>query len=115
VLRRAVAGRFQISIKTRLADVIKCPDDLWDSPHGRRVCQKHLDFVLFDPLDSAIVLAVELDDRSHDRPERRDRDRFVDRALEAGCVTLVRIPAAARYDGGALWSTLEAALSGPRA
>lgn len=98
VLRRAVANRYSISIKTRLADIIKCPDELWDTPHGRRLSQKHLDFILYDSWTSRIVTAIELDDRSHYRPERRIRDQFIEQALIAGGVALVRIRAAARYD-----------------
>ena len=65
----------------RLADVVKCPDELWDEPEGRRVSQKHVDFVLYDPWTSGIAAVIELDDRSHDEPQRRRRDRFLNEAL----------------------------------
>ena len=100
-LRHALDNRFGISIKTRLADVIQCPEDLWQTPHGRRISQKHLDFVLYDE-NSSIVAAIELDDRSHDRPERRARDRFIEDVLADCGVVLLRVRAAARYDISAL-------------
>jgi hypothetical protein len=109
VLRRAVGGRYSISIKTRLADVVKCPDDLWDEPEGRRVSQKHVDFILYDPWTSGIVAVVELDDRSHDEPQRRRRDRFLNEALSSAGVVLVRVKAARRYDAQLLRDLIERA------
>src|SRR4051794_31082809 len=66
----AVGSRYAISLKTRLADVVHCPRHLWETPHGRRISQKHLDFVLYDRTDARVIAAVELDDRSHDRRDR---------------------------------------------
>jgi len=63
VLVSAVRGRWTISVKPRLADVIWCPASLWRTAAGARVSQKHLDFVLYDPETTAVVLALELDDR----------------------------------------------------
>jgi len=110
-LRRAIGGRYSISIKTRLCDVVRCPEEFWDTPHGRRISQKHLDFILYDSWTTAIVAAIELDDRSHCSVEAQAKDRFKEQALEAGGVMLIRIPAAARYNPTDLWSTLQTALS----
>jgi len=101
VLRRAVARHrpgLTISIKTRLADIIHCPPRLWNTAHGRRLSQKHIDFVLYDSLSTRIVAAIELDDRSHQWPERRRRDEFVDAAFAAAGIPLIRIRAAYRYE-----------------
>jgi hypothetical protein len=114
VLRRAIGGCFAISIKTRLADVLKCPDDLWHTPLGRRVCQKHVDFVLYDRFTAAIVAAIELDDRTHDKPERRRRDDFLDDAFRSAAVVLVRVRAARRYDAKALQNQIEGMISPTR-
>lgn len=75
-LMGAIRGAYLVSLKTRLADVVKCPDHLWDSVHGRRLSQKHVDFVLYDPITTAIRAVVELDDRSHDEPERQRATAF---------------------------------------
>ena len=101
VLRRAVARHhppLTISLKTRLADIIHCPPRLWNTAHGRRLSQKHIDFVLYDSLSTRIVAAIELDDRSHQWPERRRRDEFVDAAFAAAGIPLIRIRAAYRYE-----------------
>ncbi len=109
-LFRAVEGRWTINVKPRLADVVWCPPDLWHTSAGARIAQKHLDFVLYDPRTTEIVLAIELDDRSHARPERRDRDAFVDEVLAACGVVLLRVRAAANYDVAAIQSRIEAPL-----
>ena len=97
-LSQAVAFRHGISMKTRLADVVRCPPEQWDTVHGRRLSQKHVDFVIYERFTAAIVAVVELDDRSHDAANRRDRDAFVDTALRSLGIVIVRIRAASSYD-----------------
>ena len=97
VLRRSLRGTFGISIKTRLADIVECPQHLWDTPDGWRVSQKHVDFILYDRTTTRIVAVIELDDRSHDTAQRRRRDRFLNEVLESASVTFYRVRAAARY------------------
>jgi len=85
-------------MKTRLADVVRCPPELWDTVHGRRLSQKHVDFVVYDRFTTAIIAVVELDDKSHNAADRRDRDTFVDGVLGSLGVAIVRIRAASSYD-----------------
>jgi hypothetical protein len=98
VLRRAFFGHLHVSFKTRLADILYCPEALWNTLHGRQIAQKHVDFVLLDPETTAILAVVELDDRSHDSLERRRRDGFLNRALEGAGIPLLRVRAASYYD-----------------
>ena len=111
VLRRATAPRYLISMKTRLADVLACPDHLWNTPYGRRLARKHVDFVLYDPRTTAIVAVIELDDRSHRYRQRRLRDLFLTESLRAAGVPLVRIKAASAYDSTQLRETITQAVS----
>jgi hypothetical protein len=53
--------------------------------------------VLYDSHTTAIVAAIELDDRTHDHADRRKRDRFLDAVLNSTGVPLLRIRASARY------------------
>jgi hypothetical protein len=107
VLSRAVAPRHGISMKTRLADVVRCRPELWDTIHGRRLSQKHVDFVVYDRFTAAIVSVVELDDRSHNAPDRRDRDSFVDGVFRSLGIAIVRVRAASSYDIDGLRLQLE--------
>jgi hypothetical protein len=56
---------------------------------------------------------VELDDSSHQRAKVKERDGFVDGALEAAGVRVVRVKWGRGYDleaiAGVLWGEIEAA------
>lgn len=54
-----------------------------------RIDRKSLDFVLLDA-DSAIVAAIELDDRSHDNVRRQQADAVKDAAMASAGVPLLR-------------------------
>lgn len=105
-LGAAVGDRWAVAPKVRLADVVRCPPPAWRLGYGRLIAQKHLDFVLCDPRTLPVVLAIEVDDRSHARPGRQARDEFVNRALGAAGVPLVRIRAAARYEASQVRAAL---------
>jgi hypothetical protein len=49
---------------------------------------------------------VELDDRSHDRPDRQDRDELVDDVLGRAGIPVVHWPAQATYDPAKLREAL---------
>jgi hypothetical protein len=102
VLSRAIANSHGISLKTRLADVVRCRPELWDTVHGRRLSQKHVDFLVYDRFTAAIVAVVELDDRSHDAPNRCERDAFVNGVFRSLGVAIIRVRAASRYDVASL-------------
>lgn len=97
VLRRALRGAFGISLKTRLVDLVIVPPELWDSPDGWKVSQKHVDFVLYNRQTTGIIAVIELDDRSHDTTARRQRDRFLDGVLKSVGVPIFHVRAAASY------------------
>jgi hypothetical protein len=63
-----------------------------------RIHAKHVDFVLCDHGNLEARLAIELDDPSHDAPDRVRRDDFVDRALAAANLPLLRVKTAKTYD-----------------
>jgi len=65
--------------------------------HWFGLSQKHLDFVVCSRTTLSPVLAIELDDRSHERPDRRARDEFVDAALRAANLPLERVPVRGGY------------------
>ena len=53
--------------------------------------RKSVDFVLCDKAYLSPKLAIELDDKSHERSDRQERDREVERILRDAGVTLLRI------------------------
>jgi hypothetical protein len=97
-LRRAVPDHLIICPKVRMCDLIGCSGEGWKAGYGAKISQKHIDFTLADADTTAIALAIELDDRSHRRPDRIERDEFVDRAFATAGIPMLRVPAAPAYD-----------------
>lgn len=54
-----------------------------------RVWAKHVDFVLVDQ-NMKLIGVLELDDSTHDRLDRQERDRFVRDALEGAGITMIQ-------------------------
>jgi len=97
-LAQVAAGRWGISLKTRLADLIRCDTESVQSPHFRKLSQKHIDFVLYHPGSGRVIAAIELDDSSHESEKRRARDLFVDTALSCAGIRVIRVRASASYN-----------------
>jgi hypothetical protein len=57
----------------------------------RHINQKSVDFVLCDKINSSPILAIELDDRSHERPDRIERDHEVERIFTGADMPLLRL------------------------
>ena len=95
-LKPAIGQRYLVSFKVRLADVITV--ERWRSSYGRKIAQKHLDFVLLDPTGTRIVGAIELNDASHETADRQLRDEFVRSALRSARIPLVTFPIYRTYD-----------------
>lgn len=98
VLKFAVGQDYDINCKTRLADIVNCSTSDWHKGFGPKISSKHIDFVLTDPETSEIILCIELDDKTHQLPERQKRDIFVNKVLEKTNTAFYRVPAASSYD-----------------
>jgi hypothetical protein len=109
VLRTVIPEGVLLTIKTRMADVLVCPSASWES-HGWKVSNRHFDFVLLDGKTLRPLLAVELDDSSHDTKSGKARDRFVDAASAACGLVVLHVRASAAYDAQALGNALRGAL-----
>ena len=96
-LMRLYGDTVAIFCKVRVADVIT-PDTRRHAKHSRefaslfrQISQWHLDFVLVDPGSFKILCALELDDSSHQRPDRQKRDRILNSAFLNAGVRLERL------------------------
>ncbi len=65
-----------------------------------------------DPKDLSVQFVVELDDQSHVRSNRQDRDEFVDKALQAAGVPIYHFTAKRAYSVGEIQKTLSGGASG---
>lgn len=104
VLQAAVGRRYNIFAQLPLWTLIQTRSDdrKASTAFTNRINLKRVDFVLADLLTLRPVMAIELDDRSHQRTDRQQRDIFVDSVLERAGIPLVRIPVSAGYDPQAI-------------
>lgn len=106
VLRKAVGSQYHVAFKARLADLVTCSERAWDEGFGHMIARHHVDFVLCDFRTTEVVAAIELDDRSHAKPNRRRRDEFLDNSLSAAGIPLIRFPASAWYNAPSIADTI---------
>lgn len=107
VLRRVVGGRFNLFLKVRLADIVYVERGTgqWQS-HFNRIQSKHVDFLLCDAKLIAPMTVIELDDSSHDREDRKSRDKVVDAVCKAAGLRVIRIRAQRAYSPESLRTML---------
>ncbi|KAF0178687.1 MAG: topA [Limisphaerales bacterium] len=87
-LAHAVYPELVVFPKMRVTDLINPIEHRYSSNGAKAwnaIAQKHVDFVLCHSASLEVAGIVELDDRSHDRADRRKRDQLIDQAFtEAG-------------------------------
>lgn len=110
VLVPVVDSRYVICPKVRLADLVHTVERN-DRANMNRIIQKHVDFVLCEKESMKPILVIELDDQSHSRQDRRERDELVDAVFESAQLPLLHVRAAARYAPQDLRAQIERALS----
>lgn len=87
--------------KVRVADILSPAKGQsrsnWQKAFNR-ISVKHFDFVICSPDTLYVQSVVELDDKSHAKGKRADRDRFIESACDSAGVTLHRVKAASAYN-----------------
>ncbi|MER3423918.1 MAG: hypothetical protein C4293_12480 [Nitrospiraceae bacterium] len=114
-LRQAVGNHYLIFAKVRLLDLLWLPDNMENRLlYIGRVASKHVDFVLCHSRTVAPALAIELDDASHQAPERQERDSFLNEVLRVAGIPLLRVPVRNTFSAPALRSQILDALGARR-
>nr|WP_276316632.1 DUF2726 domain-containing protein [Halomonas flagellata] len=97
VLEKAYGGRYRIFCQVRVVDLIQ-PNSAKYHPKSReymslfrQLSQWHFDYVLCNHEDFKVYCTLELDDPSHERPDRLKRDRIINKACEVAGVRLERM------------------------
>lgn len=99
VLHDVVPTEVTIFPQVRLAGLVHvAPSFRRVYTHFNRIQAKTVDFVLCDAATTAPLLVIELDDRSHDRPDRQQRDAFVDAVLQAAGLPILHVRWQRSYD-----------------
>jgi|SRR6266508_197179 len=109
-LELAMSGRCVVLAKVRLLDLCEGLDGRYDFTALNRVQAKHVDFLLLDRTTMQPWRAVELDDRSHLRPERMTRDVIVNAFFRKIGLPLVRFRPQVSYEPSSLRRALEEAV-----
>ena len=91
-----LADKYNLSVqvKMRLADIIevdkcKITNQEYMSYFGK-IKSKHIDFVLTHKYTMQMIAAIELDDKSHQKQNRIERDAFVNNELKAAGIDFIR-------------------------
>jgi len=110
VLKLTVSDWALICPKISLGDLfyVKSSNPSKFRSYTNRIDRKHVDFLLCDPKTAKPFLGIELDDKSHKRSDRQERDEFVENVFSAAKLPLARIPVKHSYST----SELEALLRG---
>ena len=100
VLRQAVGASAVICPKVSLGDLFYPKSGAFSTNQAYRnkIDRKHVDFLLCDPQTLRPVAGIELDDGSHSRPDRQERDRFLEQVFSGAGLPLLRQPVRAAYN-----------------
>ena len=115
VLKQAVADRAVVCTKVNLGDlfVVKADDQSKYRTYTNKIDRKHVDFLLCDAQTMRPLVGIELDDKSHQRADRRARDAFVDQVFAAAKLPLLHVPVKRAYGLDELSTQLAAYLKLP--
>jgi hypothetical protein len=97
VLTHVVGGQAVVCPKVNLADIFYVVRPNENQSYRGRIAQKHLDFLLCDPKSMHPIVGIELDDASHARQDRQERDEFVNLVFRAAGLPLIHVPAKGSY------------------
>ncbi|QDU94109.1 DUF2726 domain-containing protein [Lignipirellula cremea] len=106
ILKLAVKDQATITTKVNLADIFFAARSAESQSYRNKIDRKHVDFLLCDPTTMKPRCGIELDDSSHARRDRQERDQFVDAVFAVAGLPLVRFPARASYDANAIAAEL---------
>ena len=84
-------NKFCVFSKVRLEDLLWIPKGTEERyAHRNRIKSRHVDFVICDSKDIKPLLVIELDDSSHCRKDRQERDKFFDEVFKTAGIPLLR-------------------------
>ena len=112
VLQQCVPVGYVLFAKVRLADVVRVNKGTQKRQAAlNRITSKHVDFLVCDEATVSPRLVIELDDSSHQKADRRQRDEFVDTALQVAGIPIMRVPVRQGYNTNALAEEIQTLLS----
>lgn len=99
VLNQAIQSEYLVFAKVRLADLFYVKKGTKKrQSFFNKIQSKHVDFVLCSKSPIKPVLAIELDDSTHQRLDRVQRDLFVDDLFKTAGLPLIHVAAKRTYN-----------------
>jgi hypothetical protein len=92
---------YHVFAQVRMEDVLKVKKGYTKKDYFRyrnAIKSRHFDFVICEQKTSKILLAIELDDKSHNKKSSKDRDKFVNAICENTGLKLLRYKVQSQYD-----------------
>lgn len=91
---KPITDKYNLHIlsKVRISDLIEVNNGLSNSERtsaNNKINRRHFDFVLADPRNLRIYGVIELDDSSHERIDRQQRDFFIDKICEVSNLPII--------------------------
>ena len=116
-LKAAIGDSAQIFSKVKLSDLFyaKTGDNGKNRSYTNRIDRKHIDFLLCNSKTLQPILGIELDDKTHQRADRHERDDFVNHVFAAAKLPLIHISVQRGYSQSELKAKLSAYISGAQA
>lgn len=111
-LIQAVGHEYYIFAQVHLATILnhKIKGQNWQGALSH-IDRKSVDFVLCDKNYIAPKLAIELDDATHDQPDRQERDIVVEEVLKAVGLPLLRLENHGAFDPNSLAQKIHSAIT----
>lgn len=91
-LKAMMKDYFVIFSKVSLAEIFYVTHPEINLPARNRIDRKHVDFLICDPRTLSPQFGIELDDSSHQRADRQERDAFVDQVFHEAGLPILHIP-----------------------
>ena len=93
------AHKYTIFTKVRLADFVEVlPASRGESKWFNKIKSKHVDFLIWDLVESKIVLTIELDGKSHNGSATTKSDVFKDEMYETVGLRLERVRVGSSFE-----------------
>lgn len=78
--------------------------------YNNKIDRKQVDFLLVESKTLKPRLVIELDDKTHKRADRIQRDEFVEKVLEVANIPIARIPVQPAYDAKVITKIIKSAI-----
>ncbi|WP_069651001.1 DUF2726 domain-containing protein [Caloranaerobacter ferrireducens] len=97
--------------KVRLADILYVDKTEKRQLYWNKINSKHIDFLICESETLKPVLAIELDDSTHNKSERIERDEFLNNVFKSTNLPLLRIKVGYGYKVNELKNKIEEILN----